>query len=259
MKRYLSKNTADIKKLLAFILDKSITWIYINEDYKLTGAEQKKLEDLISQRQKGMPFAYLTGVQGFYHLDFIVNKHTLIPRPETEIIIEVVKALRLNNCTMLDLGTGSGAIAITLKSLFPNWEVFASDIAVKALKIAKENSLKNNTKIDFKKSYWLNDWQGERFDMIISNPPYIEANNDYLKALRFEPQSALVANNNGLADIENIIKNAPNYLNKNGYLILEHGYNQQQDVFNLLTEFNNIQVFNDYNDKNRVILAQLKN
>lgn len=255
MQRYLHKNIVDIKHLLALSLNKSLTWIWSNSDYLLSKKEIIKLEDLIKQREKGVPFAYLEGIKSFYHLDFIVDKNTLIPRPETELIIDIVKELKLQKCAMLDLGTGSGIIAITLKDLFQSWQVSACDLLSKTLNIAKKNAIKNNTNINFIQSNWFENIDG-KFDLIISNPPYIAENDSHLSFLKFEPISALTSKDNGLFDIKEIIKNANNYLNKGGYLILEHGYNQRDEILELLGNYCNIKTFNDLNSQHRVILAQ---
>ena len=253
MKRYLHKNIIDIKYLLELVVNKSQTWIWTNSDYKLTNLEVEKLEQLIKRRENGEPVAYLSGTKPFYHLDFIVNKHTLIPRPATENIIDIVKNLNLKNAKVLDLGTGSGIIAITLKSLFPTWEITAVDNNSQTLKVAQQNALKNHTEIDFICSNWFEKVQS-RFDIIISNPPYICENDKHLQSL-FDPINALTAKDNGLVDIKKIIKFAPDFLNKNSYLLLEHGYNQQQQIVDLLNNFAKIQLFDDLNGINRNILA----
>jgi release factor glutamine methyltransferase len=256
IKEYLSSNIIDIKELLTLVLEQNITWVYTNLEYELTPVENTKLQNLIKQRKNGRPFAYLRGNQGFYHLDFVVDENTLIPRPETENIIEIIKGLNLKQAKILDLGTGSGAIAITLKDLFPNYDITAIDNNSKTLLVAKKNAKNHNLNINFILSNWFENITG-KFDIIISNPPYIDKNSHYLDKLKFEPQKALVADDSGLSDIKTIVKNAPKYLNLGGYLLLEHGFDQREDIIDLLTSFSEVQVFNDLNGVHRNILAKL--
>jgi release factor glutamine methyltransferase len=258
IKDYLNSKIIDIQPLLALVLQKNSANLIINDGYRLTTKEKIKLDSLIEKRNKGVPFAYLSGYKGFYNSDFKVTCDTLIPRPETEILIDIALDLYDENqvISVLDLGTGSGIIAITLANQRLNWKITAIDICNKALLVAKQNA--KRTKINFIKNDWLNNIN-KKFDLIISNPPYIKINSKYLKELKYEPTKALVAGKEGLDDINKIINNAPNNLNKNGYLLLEHGYDQQAKISKLLqTNFNIIKKFKDYNTKNRAILAQLK-
>ena len=254
---YLNSRLIDHVPLLTLALKKDHTWLIANNDYILNTQEKRTLEYLIEQRQKGVPFAYLNGTKGFYHLDFKVTPDTLIPRPETELLIDITLDLfKKKPCHLLDLGTGSGIIAITLADKNPHWQVSATDFCEKALAVARQNTSKN---INFQQGNWFDAVPNQTFDLIISNPPYIEQNDSCLKELTYEPQSALVAGEDGLDDIRLIIKNAPKHLNQQGYLLLEHGYNQQQQITQLLKDnFFNIRKFNDYNQQNRALLAQLK-
>ncbi len=257
MQQYIQQNIIDIKYLLSFVLQKSIAWIYSNINYKLSTDEEKKLLKLIKQRLSGIPLAYITNNQPFYHLDFIVDNNVLIPRPETENIIDIIKGLNCRNIKMLDLGTGSGIIAITLKHLLPKLIVTATDISEQALNIAKKNAKRHQVKINFIRSDWfVNLAKDSKFDLIITNPPYIKENDKHLKNLS-DPKQALVANDNGLSAIKKIIKDSPNFLNKNGYLLIEHGYNQQKKILNLLTDFKQVKTFNDLNNQHRNILAKI--
>jgi len=259
IKDYLKLETEDIKKLLCFVLNKEQPFIYTHSDYQLNLIEQNQLNSLIKRRENGEPFAYLIGLQGFYHLDFIVNQYTLIPRPETEKIIDIIlELLPKTSQKVLDLGTGSGAIAITLKDKRVNWEIQATDISLEALSIAKKNAQKYHCNIQFIQSSWF-EKINSKYNLIVSNPPYIEENDKHLLDLKYEPITALRAKDKGLSDIKIIIKNAIKYLLTDGYLLLEHGFNQQQQVVELLQEnYKNIQTFKDFNQVPRCVLAQVK-
>ncbi len=256
---YLNSSSVDIAPLLSLVLKKNNVELIIHSDYCLTPTEKQTLNKFIQQRTDGVPFSYISGTKGFYHLDFKVTADTLIPRPETELLIDISLELFPNDvsCQLLDLGTGSGIIAITLADKKPHWQVMATDYSHTALEVAKSNA---TTNIEFAQGSWFEAVNSQCFDLIISNPPYIEENDSYLEDLTFEPISALTAGQDGLDEIRIIINNAPNHLNKNGYLLLEHGHDQQLRIIKLLTKnFTNIQTFQDYNIKDRAILAQIKN
>ncbi|ALE52822.1 modification methylase HemK [Candidatus Thioglobus autotrophicus] len=256
---YLKSGAIDIAPLLSLVLEKSGTELISNNHYQLSLGEKSRLESFILKRQKGMPFAYLSGNRGFYHLDFKVTPDTLIPRPETELLIDIALELPYSNqdLKVLDLGTGSGIIAITLADKNPHWQVSATDYSAQALEVAKSNA---TTQIEFLQGGWFEPVADQTFDLIISNPPYIEENDSYLDDLSFEPISALTAGKDGLDDIRIIINQAPNHLENNGFLLLEHGHDQQARIVELLTEnFTHIQTFKDYNSKDRAVLAQVKN
>ena len=255
---YLKSGTIDVAPLLSLVLGRSNTELYAQNDYALNDKQQQQLSNFIQQRKQGVPFAYLSGKKGFYHLDFKVTKDTLIPRPETELLIDIILDLFNKNqkYQVLDLGTGSGIIAITLADINPHWKVSATDFSQAALNIAKVNA---TTNINFNQGSWFDAVAGQVFDLVVSNPPYIEEEDIYLKDLTYEPQTALVSGEDGLDDIRIIINNAPEYLNKGGYLLLEHGHNQQSKITKLLEKkFHNIKTFKDYNSNDRAILAQIK-
>jgi len=255
---YLKSGTIDIAPLLSLVLGMSNTDLYTKNDYTLSETQQQQLSSFIQQREQGVPFAYLSGKKGFYHLDFKVTKDTLIPRPETELLIDIALDLfkNIQKCAVLDLGTGSGIIAITLADINPHWKVSATDFSQMALNIAKTNA---TTSINFSQGSWFDAVPNQTYDLVISNPPYIEENDDYLDDLTYEPQTALVSGIDGLNDIRIIINQAPRHLNKDGYLLLEHGFDQQAKIVSLLNEkFHNIKTFKDYNNNDRAILAQIK-
>ena len=256
---FLKSGVIDIAPLLSLSLNQPNSSLYTNTDYQLTSAELAQLSALIQQREQGVPFAYLSGKKGFYHLDFHVGPDTLIPRPETELLIDIALDLfpdKEEPCQVLDLGTGSGIIAVTLADKNPHWQVYATDFSQAAIDIAKKNATRD---IVFSKGSWFEAVTKQNFDLIVSNPPYIEEDDPHLKALTHEPISALTSGKDGLDDIRIIINEAPKFLKKNAYLLLEHGYNQQAKIAELLSQdFINIQTFQDYNKKDRAILAQLK-
>jgi len=255
---YLKSGAIDIAPLLSLVLGKSNTELYVQNDYTLNDKQQQQLTNFIQQREQGVPFAYLSGKKGFYHLDFKVTKDTLIPRPETELLIDITLDLLNKNqkYQVLDLGTGSGIIAVTLADINPRWKVSATDFSQAALNIAKINA---TTNINFTQGNWFDAVADETFDFIVSNPPYIEEDDAYLTDLAYEPQTALVSGEDGLDDIRIIINNAPEHLNKDGYLLLEHGFDQQEKIVSLLNEnFHNMKIFKDYNSNDRAILAQIK-
>jgi len=255
---FLSSNKVDIAKLLTLALKKTKEDLYKNLSYKLTNKELEKLKLLIKKREQGIPFAYLSGSQGFYHLDFKVSPATLIPRPETELLIDIAIDLFKPNqlIDVIDLGTGSGVIAITLADKCPSWRISATDKSKEALKIAKKNTTKD---INFYHSSWFDKLTGKTFDLIVSNPPYLAKNDSHLESLKYEPIEALISGKDGLDDIREIIQNAPKYLNQGGYLLLEHSDRQQKEIVELLKlSFVNILTYQDLNGLDRVILAQVR-
>ena len=196
--------------------------------------------DFLSRRLAGEPVAYILGQQGFWKLDLEVAPHTLIPRPDTELLVETaLELLPATPARMLDLGTGTGAIALALASERPAWQVMAVDRIDEAVALAERNRQRlqlNNVHV--RTSHWYDALDGERFDLIISNPPYIRAEDPHLVAgdVRFEPSSALVAGQEGLDDLRVIIAQAPGHLLPGGWLLLEHGYDQAADVRELLSQ-----------------------
>jgi len=253
---FLSEDLIDITQLLTLVLGQNKEQLYTYSNYELTNKELKRLDELIQQRQQGKPFAYLSGSQGFYHLDFKVSPATLIPRPETELLIDIAIDLFKPNqlIDVIDLGTGSGVIAITLADKCPSWRISATDKSKEALKIAKKNTTKD---INFYQSSWFDKLTGKTFDLIVSNPPYLAENDSHLESLKYEPIEALISGKDGLDDIREIIQNAPKYLNQGGYLLLEHSDKQQKEIVELLKlSFVNILTYQDLNGLDRAILAQ---
>lgn len=258
---FLRSDIIDIEELLGLALNLSKPSLYANPNHKISAAELAGLDILIQKRQSGEPFAYLSGSKGFYHLDFNVTTDTLIPRPETELLIDISLDLFDSSASIkvLDLGTGSGIIAITLADKCANWKVSATDQSEGALEVAKSNAESTATSVEFSHGNWLEAVPGQAFDLIISNPPYVEDNDPHLVDLQFEPMSALISGADGLNDIRVIIEQAPKQLNSGGYLLLEHGYNQQSEVMRLMRGFFvEVRGFQDNNGNDRAILGRIK-
>ena len=258
IKNLLREDVEDASKLLGLAINKTLEHLFANLDIEITSSEFKKFKRLTEERKSGKPFAYIKGSQGFYENDFLVSPSTLIPRPETELFIDIA----LDNLESekkikaLDLGTGSGIIAITLSEKCPKWEISATDYSIEALNIAKHNAIRD---IDFYCGSWFEPLPQKKFDLIVSNPPYISKNDPHLEDLRFEPLEALVSGNDGLEDIRLIISQSPQFLNKNGLLLLEHGFDQKDRIIKLLEgSFKNIKAFKDLNGIDRAIIAELR-
>ena len=258
IKNLLREDVEDASKLLGLAINKTQEHLFANLDIEITSSECKKFKRLTEERKSGKPFAYIKGSQGFYENDFLVSPSTLIPRPETELLIDIA----LENLDSekkikaLDLGTGSGIIAITLSEKCPKWEISATDCSIDALDIAKHNAIRD---IDFYCGSWFEPLPQKKFDLIVSNPPYISKNDPHLEDLRFEPIEALVSGNDGLEDIRLIISRSPQFLCRGGMLLLEHGYNQKDSIVELLEKsFTNIRAFKDLNNLDRAILAELR-
>ena len=227
----------DAEILLGYALDKNRTWLYTHSDYALSDVEFESLNGLLEKRIAGQPIAHLVGERDFWSLTLEVNASTLIPRPDTETLVEWALELPLlANARVLDLGTGTGAIALALASEQPSWQVIGVDKSDDAVQLALNNAQKNQLQqVKFKSSDWFEQVAGS-FDLIVSNPPYIDGQDPHLQQgdVRFEPMSALVAGQQGLADIVHIIDQAPHYLRDQAWLLIEHGYQQAEQVRELL-------------------------
>ena len=268
---------------LLFVIEQPSSFLITDENYQLTDSELTQFYAGVTKMQQGTPLAYLTGQQEFWSLNFTVNEHTLIPRPDTEVLIEQVLAWinaqpnRNDDDNkpkrLLDLGTGSGCIAISLAHELnkrqPNnkaerWQVVAVDLSLEALKVARHNAVVNEVAADIKfiQSSWykvLSAQDEPLFDVIVSNPPYIDEEDEHLARLVAEPISALSAPNHGLADIALIVKQAPQYLNAAGLLAIEHGFDQGAKVSQLFLDnrFESVHTVQDFGGNDRVTLGQL--
>jgi release factor glutamine methyltransferase len=186
----------------------------------------------LEKRKRGEPVAYIVGHKEFYGLNLAVNPAVLIPRPETELLVDL--ALQEDFSSVADLGTGSGAIALALKRQRPATRVIAIEASAAALAVAQRNAVKNGLEIELRHGRWFEPLAGERLDLIVSNPPYVAAGDPHLAALGFEPREALVAGSDGLAAIRDIVRQAPGFLAPGGRLLLEHGMGQEKAVCALL-------------------------
>lgn len=262
--RELIKNTGldklDLKLLLRYVLNMNQAQLIINSEYELTSLEYVKLHELVKQCLAGQPVNYLIGYREFYSRNFKVTPDTLIPRPETEFLVEQVLTLAKQGFRLLDLGTGSGCIAISCKLEYPELEVIACDNSVKALAVAHENAKSLNAELDFVLSNWYENITS-RFDIIVSNPPYIAKDDQHLVSLTYEPQTALTDFADGLDCFRIIISGAAKHLTANGWLILEHGFDQGAAVREMLSQsqFKQIETISDYANLERITYAKLLN
>ncbi len=229
----------DAEVLLGYCLKKPRSHLKAWPEKTLCDKTRKNFFNLIAQRRQQVPVAYLTGAKEFWSRDFIVSPDVLIPRPDTELLIEhCLTLIPEKPCRILDLGTGSGIIAITLALECPTATVTATDASENALDIARKNAARHQATIRFIQSDWFDKVPERLFDIIISNPPYIAPDDEHLQQgdVQHEPTAALVAQNNGLADIQQIVRQAGNYLQAGGHLLIEHGFDQQAAVQQILHE-----------------------
>ena len=255
----------DAQLLLAHVLLVSTSYFYTWPEKYVDAEHIDMFNALLKRREQGEPVAYLIGYQAFWTLDLEVAPCTLIPRADTERLVEVVLSLVDENQKVnhiLDLGTGTGAIALALASELPESSVVGIDLIDGAVLLAQRNAKKSQlNNVVFKQSSWFDALEGtELFDFIVSNPPYIDPDDEHLSRgdVRFEPKSALVAGNHGLADIEHIIKTAPRFMKKNAYLVFEHGYDQAEAVRDRLNcvGFDQIESFQDLGNNDRVTVGR---
>lgn len=253
----------DARVLICHVLDCNPTWLMTYPEQVLSGEQVAKFQSMVKRRVNGEPVSYITGTQDFWSLTLKVNPNTLIPRPETELLVEKALALlEVSNPRILDLGTGTGAIALALASELPNSEVVAVDRVEEAVLLAKENALQLGLdKVQIFQSDWFDAIpEQNKFDLIVTNPPYVESGSEWLTQgdVRFEPDSALVAGDDGLDDIRYIISQARDWLNPNGWLLIEHGYEQGTQIQNFFIKsyYHNPTLVRDYSDLPRVSYAQ---
>ena len=230
----------DVEILLSYVLGKDRTFLYAWSDTCLDDQQCRQFELLFKRRLQGEPVAYLTGCREFWSLSFKVSSATLIPRPETELLVELALSLPLSTqSSVLDLGTGTGAIALALASEKPDWNITAVDAMADAVQLAEENRQQFGfDHVQVYQSNWFSNVKTQQFDLVVSNPPYISAKDKHLQQgdVRFEPASALVADDLGLSDLRSIIINTHSYLKPDGWLLLEHGYDQGEAVRHIMLQ-----------------------
>jgi release factor glutamine methyltransferase len=226
----------DARLLLLHLLGRphDRAWLYAHDDQALPPELIAPFQALCGRRQSGEPLAYLTGEKEFFGLPLRVDRRVLIPRPDTETLVQWALDLPLpSTARVIDLGTGSGAIALALKDQRPNWQVSAVDASADALQVARANGQALGLEVHWQEGHWLTQSPGT-FDLIVANPPYIALGDAHLAALAHEPQSALTAGVQGLDDLCSICEQAPARLAGSGWLVLEHGHDQAQAVRALL-------------------------
>lgn len=252
----------DAEVLLCHCLDKNRSYLRAWPEHQPSETQSQQFWTLIDQRCQGEPIAYLTGKREFWSRTFTVTPDVLIPRPDSELLIELSLKLIAKNqaCKIIDLGTGSGVLAITLAAERPLATVIASDISNAALNIAKKNAEQLTiSNLSFVASHWFDSVPDNEFDLVISNPPYIATDDPHLQQgdLRFEPSSALISDEQGLKDIRLLAEQARKHLKANGQLMIEHGYSQQTQVQAILKLLNyrQIQTHTDLSGNPRVTLG----
>lgn len=234
----------DAQLLLLLALGKQASgraWLLAHDTDQLPAAAQAHFDALVQRRADGEPLAYITGHKEFFGLDLQVDKRVLVPRPDTETLVEWALEVLAETSdgsgplALLDLGTGSGAIALALKATRPDIQVSAIDASADALVVARANAQRLKLEVGFAQGSWLDEVTG-RYHAIVSNPPYVAAQDRHLEALRHEPQQALTSGVDGLADLRHIINQAPAHLHPTGWLLLEHGHDQAHAVRDLLRQ-----------------------
>ncbi len=219
----------DARALACAALGVDRAWLVANDLRLLTETEDARFDALVAQRALGHPVAYLTGRREFWSREFAVGPGVLIPRPETETLVEAALSRGGRRIAVADLGTGSGAIAVTLACERPDWRVSATDVSAVALGIARANATRLGAAVEFREGSWYEPLEGEAFDLIVSNPPYVAAGDRHLAEgdLRFEPAGALTDGSaDGLDSIREIVSHAPEHLKSGGWILIEHGYDQ---------------------------------
>ena len=263
LKKYSETAKIDSEILLSFVLKKEREYFYCHPTNTIRKTQLKNFKKLIEKRKNKIPISYIINKKEFWSLSLKITNSVIVPRPETELLVETIlkKITHSKKINFLDIGTGSGAIALSIAKEKPFWQIVATDISKNAVLLAKENAknlrLKN---IEFKISNWFQNLSEKKFDIIASNPPYI-SKNEYAKCsddIKNEPIGALVAGNDGLEAFQKIIYNSKNFLRKNGFIFLEHGFSQAKKIKELLhsKNFNKIITKQDTSGHNRITFAK---
>lgn len=259
IKDILEKNNNDLIIALTYLLNTNKNLLFLNKEEALDEKIENELKIINDKINEGYPLQYAIGKWNFYGLDLLVDKRALIPRYETEILVDLIINDNSNNKKILDIGTGSGAISLALSKNLKDSKIIGVDISKNAIDLANENKIKLNiNNVEFKESDIFSNIE-EKFDIIVSNPPYINKE-DFEKLdnkLYYEPKNALYGGEDGLYFYKKIIKNAKNFLNKNGKIYLEIGYDQKDSISDLLEEYGYKQIksYRDFNDFDRIIKA----
>jgi release factor glutamine methyltransferase len=251
----------EAKIFVEHVCQKSSMQLIIDCDELLSNDQKLELVNCIKRRIDGYPVAYIIQHQAFWTQDLIVSEDTLIPRSDSELLVEIAIALPIaSNASVVDLGTGTGAIALAIKSEKPNWQVMGIDFKVEIIELARSNAKRNRLDANFLLSHWFSELSGNRFDLIVSNPPYVETESDWLQKgdVRFEPESALTSGMDGLDDIRHIVSVSTDFLKNNAYLLLEHGHLQAKGIRGLMQEagFSKVETKQDLAGLDRATLGQ---
>ena len=253
----------DIEVLICHVLKKDRAFLFAWPEHQLTEQQLNDFQTAFECRKKGEPIAHITGEREFWSLPLQVNPSTLIPRPDTETLVETALQFPLpDDARILDLGTGTGAIALALASEKPNWKIIATDVQADAVALAERNRARLGfDNVEIMQSDWFAALGDQQFDLIVSNPPYIDPVDPHLQQgdVRFEPLSALIADNKGLADIDVITAGASKYLMVDGWLLVEHGFDQREIVEAIFFEqgFTLVDGRRDMNGKDRVAFGRV--
>lgn len=251
----------DAEVLLAHVLGKARSYLYAWPEKSLSAQEHAAFSELIRQRKEGVPVAYLTGTREFFSLELAVNEHTLIPRPATETLVESALSVMTGHGCALDLGTGSGAVALALAHMRPQWSIVGIDQSAEALTVAQSNRERLKlANVEFLEGHWFTPIETRWFELIVSNPPYIDAKDRHLSEgdVRYEPRSALVSPEQGLADLQHIIFHSRPRLAISGWLMVEHGCDQSSSVQSLFRQagYRSVTTVNDFDNHPRVTKGQ---
>ena len=249
---------ADNRVLLTHVTGFNYAKLIAFDDYILDSAQLEQYHQLLTRVENGEPLAYIVGNKEFYSRQFKVTPATLIPRPETELLVEQVLAKTQLGAKVLDLGTGSGCIAITLKLERSDLGVTAIDKFADALAVAQQNAARMQAEIEFVCSDWYSSFEEQQFNIIVSNPPYIEASDEHLTTLSYEPQSALTDFGDGLSCIRNIVSLSRKHLLPDGWLMIEHGYDQGTAVREIFIKngLNDVTTILDYAGLERITIGK---
>jgi release factor glutamine methyltransferase len=252
----------DAEILLSHVTGKGRTFLLAFGETELSPEQYHQAETLLARRKNGEPVAYILGEREFWSLPLYVSPHTLIPRPDTECLVEQALArIPAEACQILDAGTGTGAIALAIASERPDCQVTGVDVIPEAVELARRNAARSGiSNAQFLQSNWLSAVSSQRFSLVVSNPPYIDETDEHLGQgdVRFEPRSALVAKENGLADLAELVSQARGVLTPGGWLLLEHGWKQGESVRALFCAagYNQVETVKDYGNNDRLTLGR---